>query len=31
MWHVDQLPDGTFWWTTPPGRQYDTEPTRYSI
>jgi Domain of unknown function (DUF222) len=28
-WHVDQLPDGTFWWTTPSGRQYTTEPTRY--
>ena len=30
-WHVDQLPDGTFRWTTPSGRQYDTEPTRYPI
>jgi phosphoserine phosphatase RsbU/P len=28
-WHVDQLPDGTFRWTTPAGRQYTTEPTRY--
>jgi hypothetical protein len=28
-WHVDQLPDGTFRWTTPSGRQYTTEPTRY--
>jgi Domain of unknown function (DUF222) len=28
-WHVDQLPDGTFRWTTPTGRQYTTEPTRY--
>src|SRR6266700_533537 len=28
-WHVDQLPDGTFRWTTPSGRQYATEPTRY--
>jgi hypothetical protein len=27
-WHVDQLPDGTFLWTTPSGRQYTTEPTR---
>jgi Domain of unknown function (DUF222) len=30
-WHVDQLPDGTFVWTTPSGRQYETEPTRYPI
>jgi hypothetical protein len=30
-WHVDQLPDGTFRWTTPTGRQYTTEPTRYPI
>ena len=30
-WHVDQLPDGTFRWTTPSGRQYVTEPTRYPI
>jgi hypothetical protein len=28
-WTVDQLPDGTFRWTTPTGRQYTTEPTRY--
>ena len=28
-WTVDQLPDGTFRWTTPAGRTYDTEPTRY--
>ncbi len=28
-WTVDQLPDGTFRWTTPAGRQYTTEPTRY--
>ena len=28
-WHVDQLPDGTFRWTTPADRTYDTEPTRY--
>jgi hypothetical protein len=30
-WHVDQLPDGTFRWTTPSGRDYITEPTRYPI
>jgi len=30
-WHVDQLPDGTFRWTTPSGRDYLTEPTRYPI
>ena len=30
-WRVDQLPDGTFRWTTPAGRSYDTEPTRYPI
>ncbi|MGD0242887.1 MAG: hypothetical protein ABSB59_21495 [Streptosporangiaceae bacterium] len=30
-WKVDQLPDGTFRWTTPSGRTYDTEPTRYPI
>ncbi len=30
-WNVDQLPDGTFRWTTPTGRSYDTEPTRYPI
>jgi hypothetical protein len=30
-WHVDQLPDGTFRWTTPSGRQYTTEPTCYPI
>jgi len=30
-WKVDQLPDGTFRWTTPTGRSYDTEPTRYPI
>ena len=28
-WTVDQLPDGTFRWTTPAGRTYDTELTRY--
>jgi hypothetical protein len=30
-WTVAQLPDGTFRWTTPTGRSYDTEPTRYPI
>jgi hypothetical protein len=30
-WSVHQLPDGTFRWTTPAGRSYDTEPTRYPI
>ena len=30
-WTVDQLPDGTLRWTTPSGRSYDTEPTRYPI
>jgi hypothetical protein len=30
-WKVDQLPDGTFRWITPAGRQYATEPTRYPI
>ena len=30
-WRVDQLPDGTFRWTTPSGRQYTSEPTRYPI
>ncbi|MGD0244304.1 MAG: DUF222 domain-containing protein [Streptosporangiaceae bacterium] len=30
-WNVDQLPDGTFRWTTPSGRGYITEPTRYPI
>ena len=30
-WKVEQLPDGTFRWTTPAGRRYDTEPTRYPI
>jgi hypothetical protein len=30
-WKVDQLPDGTFRWTTPSGRSYTTEPTRYPI
>ena len=31
QWTVDQLPDGTFRWTTPAGRTYTTEPTRYPI
>jgi hypothetical protein len=31
QWKVDQLPDGTFRWTTPSGRSYITEPTRYPI
>jgi hypothetical protein len=30
-WHVDQLPDGTVRWTTPAGRHYTKEPTRYPI
>jgi hypothetical protein len=30
-WNVDQLPDNTFQWTTPAGRQYTTEPTCYPI
>jgi hypothetical protein len=30
-WKVDQLPDGTFRWTTGSGRTYTTEPTRYPI
>ena len=30
-WTVDQLPDGTFRWTTPAGRHYTAEPTRYPI
>jgi hypothetical protein len=30
-WTVDQLCDGTFRWTTPSGRSYDTEPTCYPI
>jgi hypothetical protein len=30
-WTVDQLPDGTFQWTTPAGRTYTTEPTRYPV
>ncbi len=30
-WRVDQLPDGTFRWTAPSGRQYTSEPTCYPI
>jgi hypothetical protein len=30
-WKVDPLADGTFRWTIPAGRSYDTEPTRYPI
>jgi hypothetical protein len=30
-WKVEQLADGTFLWTTPSGRSYTTEPTRYPI
>ena len=30
-WHVDQLADSTFRWTTPSGRQYVSEPTCYPI
>jgi len=30
-WKAEQLPDGTVRWTTPSGRQYTTEPTRYPI
>ena len=30
-WTVDQLPDGSFRWTTPAGRTYTTEPTRYPV
>jgi hypothetical protein len=30
-WHADQLPDGRIRWTTPAGRRYTTEPTRYPI
>src|SRR6266568_3446749 len=28
-WTVEQLPDATFRWTTPSGRRYTKEPTRY--
>jgi hypothetical protein len=30
-WRVDQLPEGTIRWTTPAGRQYTKEPTRYPV
>ena len=30
-WKVEQLTSATFQWTTPSGRQYLTEPTRYPI
>ena len=30
-WKTDQLPDGTFRLTTPSGRTYTSEPTRYPI
>ena len=30
-WKVEQLPSGEVRWTTPSGRQYVTEPTRYPI
>ncbi len=30
-WTVERLPDGTLRWTTPSGRSYTTEPTRYPI
>jgi len=30
-WHVEQLENGDVRWTTPSGRQYVTEPTRYPI
>ncbi|MGH3218072.1 MAG: hypothetical protein ACRDPY_04985, partial [Streptosporangiaceae bacterium] len=30
-WKVDQHPDGTFRWTTPTGRMYTTEATRYPV
>jgi hypothetical protein len=30
-WKVDQLPDGTFTWTTRAGRIYTAEPTRHPI
>jgi uncharacterized protein DUF222 len=31
LWKVEQLPNGNIRWTTPTGRQYVTEPTRYPI
>jgi len=30
-WDAEQLPDGSVRWTTPSGRKYVTEPTRYPI
>jgi Domain of unknown function (DUF222) len=30
-WKAEQFPDGNVRWTTPSGRQYTTEPTRYPI
>jgi hypothetical protein len=30
-WKADQITPGTVRWTTPSGRTYDTEPTRYPI
>ena len=30
-WKAEQLTPGTIRWTTPAGRQYTTEPTRYPI
>jgi hypothetical protein len=30
-WNAEQLPSGCVRWTTPSGRQYTTEPTRYPI
>jgi hypothetical protein len=30
-WNAEQLPNGGIRWTTPSGRQYVTEPTRYPI
>jgi len=30
-WNAEQLPNGNVRWTTPSGRQYTTEPTRYPV
>jgi hypothetical protein len=30
-WKVEQITPATFQWTTPSGRTYTTEPTRYPI
>jgi len=30
-WKAEQLPSGHVRWTTPSGRHYVTEPTRYPI